>query len=86
LGEQSTILQQDYRLLLDNKYSAPGNVDKSESEVIGPSRWRIDEAPQEQWVSVDSAIKYVTLLRDATRDPAIKANAEKTLAILGRYR
>jgi hypothetical protein len=78
-------VRQNYKLIFDNDYSsAPtgsGPYDK-----IGPSRWRIDEAPPEQWVSVTTAIKYVNQMRDAARDPAIKANADKTLATLSQYR
>jgi hypothetical protein len=85
-GERGTIVQRDYKLLLDNKYSALGYGDKPATEIVGPSRWRIDETPPEQWVSVSTAIKYLTQMRDSTRELSIKANAEKTLAILSQYR
>jgi hypothetical protein len=85
MGERGTIVQRDYKLLLDNKYMAPAYGDKPPSEFIGPSRWRIDETPPEQWLSINAAIKYVTQMRDSTRDLAVKGNADKSLAILNRY-
>jgi hypothetical protein len=84
MGERGTIVQRDYKLVLDNKYLAPGTEGRPASEFIGPSRWRIEEAPPEQWVSVGTSIKYVTQMRDATRDPMLKQNADKSLAILAR--
>jgi hypothetical protein len=86
MGDRGTVVQRDYKLLLDNKYTAPAYGDKPASEFIGPSRWRIEEAPPAQWVSVATAIRYVTQVRDTTKDAVIRDNAAKTLAILGRYR
>src|SRR6266567_1961749 len=77
------LVRQDYKLIFDNKYP-PGNGGPYDG--IGPSRWRIEEAPAEQWISVNAAIRYVTQIRDTTTDPEIKQNAEKTLASLSRYR
>lgn len=74
--------QRDYKLLLDNKYSVPPECGKPSTEFAGPSRWRIEEAPPEQWVSVATAINYGTQMRNASRDPSIRENADKTLAIL----
>lgn len=83
LGERGTIVQRDYKLLLDDQYVAPAYSGQSAAgEFAGPSRWRIEDAPPEQWVSVTIAIKYVTQMRDSTRDPLIKANADKSLSIL----
>lgn len=79
-------MKQAYKLLLDNKYSAPAYGDKQETEFVGPSRWPIDDTPPEQWVWVTTAIKYVTQMRDPTRDLSIRANADITLAILAHYR
>jgi hypothetical protein len=79
-------VRQDYKLIFDNDYSSASAGSGAPSHVIGPSRWRIEEAPPQQWVSVATAIKYATQMRDATRDPAIRENADKTLATLSRYR
>jgi hypothetical protein len=47
-------------------------------------RWRIDaEFPiPVLWLSRTTAIRYVTEMREKSNDPAVKANADKTLAIL----
>jgi hypothetical protein len=80
------LIRQDYKLLFDNKYVLHGRGNSAPNEIVGPSRWRIEEAPAEQWISVNAAIRYVTQMRDAATDPVIKDNAEQTLAALSRYR
>jgi len=42
----------------------------------------IAESPSEQWITVSTAIRYVTEMRDKTSDPAMKQNANATLAKL----
>jgi len=85
-GASGTAVRQNYKLIFDNDYSSVPNTSNDPYARIGPSRWRIDGAPDEQWVSIATAIKYVTQMRDLTPDPAIRANADKTLAILAHYR
>lgn len=89
MGPTGSIVPQDYTLVLDNKYSTPGVGNTPVHEFVGPSRWRIEEPPAEQWISVSAAIRYVTEIHDATRDASIREirdNAEKTLALLsGSY-
>jgi hypothetical protein len=84
-GGSGSAVRQSYKLIFDNDYSSL-STGSAPYDKIGPSRWRIEEDPPEQWVSVATAIRYITQMRDATRDPSIKANADKTLAILARYR
>jgi hypothetical protein len=79
-------VREDYTLVLSNLYSLPGVGGKAPQEVIGPSRWRIEASTAEQWISLDAAIRCVTQMREAATDPVLKANADKTLAILARYR
>lgn len=56
-------------------------------EFTGPLAWRIYRFdPSEPWISLDTAIRYVTEMRDKTTDPAIKKNADETLAILLKLR
>ena len=81
-----SLVRQDYKLLFDDKYVLPGRGNAPPDEITGPSRWRIEEVPTEQWISVNAAIRYVTQMRDATSDPVIKKNAEKTLDTLGGFR
>lgn len=85
-GANGSTVRQNYKLLFDNDYSAVAGTGNDPYAKIGPSRWRIEQTSDEQWVSVATAIKYVTQMRDSTRDPSIKANADKTLAILAQYR
>jgi hypothetical protein len=56
----------------------------SEKEVSGPPEWRIEGSPTIRWASRDAAIRYVIAMRDKTADPAIKNNADRTLARLKR--
>jgi hypothetical protein len=77
------IAREDYHLILNDKYSLRSNPAK---EFVGPSRWQITDAHPQQWISVDAAIRYVTETRNATSDPALRQNADKTLAALARYR
>jgi hypothetical protein len=53
-------------------------------ESSQPRAWRIEsEFPfPVWWFSKATAIRYVTETRDKSNDPAVKANADKTLAIL----
>lgn len=58
-----------------------------EKKPTGATAWRI-EGPQTQgppplpWTTVNTAIRYVLEMRDKTTDPAIKKNANHTLAKL----
>ena len=80
------IVREKFRLLFDNKYSVPARDNVPAKEFIGPSRWRIEDASAEQWLTVNAAIRYVEKMRDATTNSAVRSNAEKTLAILAHYR
>jgi hypothetical protein len=81
-----TIVRENFRLLFDNRYSLPARGNVPAQEFIGPNRWRIVDAPREQWLTVDAAIRYVQRMRDITLDPGITENAEETLDNLSRYR
>ena len=75
-----------FDLVLTGKHwelNQDGGVGK---EVTGPPEWRIDCSERALWVDVDAAIHYVTQLRDKTIDPAIKKNADQTLAKLLKLR
>jgi hypothetical protein len=50
--------------------------------VEGPPRWRMNSPGETENVGVDAAIRWVTEMRDNSSDPAIRYNAERTLAIL----
>lgn len=77
-----------YTLRLSRKYWET-EPDGSLKEMRGPLAWRIlnDQAlPPTPWVNLVVATRYVRHVRDTTKDSAIKANAEKTLAALNRFR
>ena len=71
-----------YSLALSNKYLLPRRGGKPAQEFAGPNRWKITAAPSELWISVNTAIPYVTDMRDKTADPVIKQNAKQTLVEL----
>lgn len=75
-------VREGYTLALSNKYSLPGANGKPAQELIGPSRWKVADSPPEQWITLNTAIRYVTEMRDRAADPVIKTNAEQTLAKL----
>lgn len=79
------VIGQDYKLVLSDKYSFPARNTIPPREFTGPSRWRIDQAPAEQWISVTAAIRYLTEMEQTTNDAVMKNNAEKALAALAKY-
>ena len=46
--------------------------------------WKIDEAPRVRAADVPAAIKYVEKVREESKDPIIRSNADKTIAALKR--
>ena len=51
------------------------------------SAWLIDGAqPQEMYLPVDIAIRWVSQLRDKTSDPKIRKNSDQTIAAIRPYR
>jgi hypothetical protein len=52
----------------------------------GPGQWRIEGPVPEPHLTVDTAIRYVAELRASVKDPAIRRNADNTLAALKRLR
>ena len=55
-------------------------------EVWDVRKWRIKDLERRPLITLDPAIRYVTESRDKSDDPVIKRNADRTLAILGKYR
>ena len=72
-------------LLLSEKHwqIAPDGTVK---ELDGPVAWRIENTFFEPFITLDTAIRYVTQTRDKTDNPVIKKNAARTLAILRNYK
>ncbi len=72
-------------LLLSGKHwqiAADGTV----KELDGPLAWRIEDTFFEPFITLETAIRYVTEGRDKTADPIIKKNAARTLSILKYYK
>jgi hypothetical protein len=76
----------DYTLVFSEKHWETSPDGESTKESTGPAAWRIEEYPPEPWITIDTAIRYVTQMRENSTDPVIKKNAEQTLAILKRYK
>ena len=57
-------------------------VDNRVEEINGPIQWRIEGALTARTASRAAAIRYLTGKYEKSTDPALKANAEKTIAIL----
>lgn len=70
-----------YELVLTGTHweSAPDR--RTLREVSGEPEWRI-EKEGDIWLTVDTAIRYLSHVRDTTSDPAIKRNADRSLATL----
>jgi hypothetical protein len=51
-------------------------------EGEGRLEWKIDGHQIEPRITVETAKRYVTELRDTTKDPVVKKNADRTLASL----
>ncbi|MGH9794652.1 MAG: hypothetical protein ACRD5G_07765 [Candidatus Acidiferrales bacterium] len=55
---------------------------KTLREASGDPQWRIETFQPTQWITVDAAIRYVNDLHEKSKDPIIKQNANRTLAVL----
>jgi hypothetical protein len=53
-----------------------------QSDKVGEPKWRIEGSAPEPHITVASALKYVTELRDKTKDVLTRKKAEKTIAVL----
>jgi hypothetical protein len=54
-------------------------------ETKGAPEWKIDGPPDDQFTTVNTAIRYVLEKRDSATDSTMKDNADNTLTILKRY-
>jgi hypothetical protein len=72
-------------LLLSEKHWQIG-PDGTVKELDGPVAWRIEDTLFEPFITLDTAIRYVSQTLDKTTDPVIKKNAARTLVILRNYK
>jgi hypothetical protein len=77
-----------YDLVLADRYWELKRDGSTGAELTGPAEWRIASIAggNGPWITVDTAIRYVEEKRDKTSDPAIKKNADATLAALRRQK
>lgn len=73
-----------YKLVLTDRHSGIAS-DRKASDVNTPREWRIEKEPTTIFLTLNTAIKYLTQVRDSTDDPAIKKNAEQSIAELKRH-
>jgi hypothetical protein len=76
-------LRSFYTLVLTDTYWI--RTTDSNREAHGPNKWKIVKFQSQQVVSVATAIRYIRQVREQTKDPAVRANADRSLSILGRY-
>jgi hypothetical protein len=63
-------------------YGPDGKTLVDKKEVTGQTVWRIEASPHPPWTTVNGAIRYVLEVSQKTADPAVRKNAEATLAEL----
>lgn len=51
-----------------------------------PVGWRIEDAPFEPLVTLDTAMRYAKQVSDKSTEPIVKRNATRTLSILNYYK
>ncbi len=66
------------------KIYAPDGKTVVEKRPVGYRVWQIQGSPGPPLTTANTAIRYVLEMRDKTTDPAIKKNADQTLAKLSR--
>lgn len=71
-----------FDLVLTDKHWEVNRDGGRSKELTTPPQWLIDCAERELWVNLDAATHYVKDMRDKTRDPGVKKNADEVLAKL----
>lgn len=75
-----------YYILLKTDVHWEIAMDGSVKQLSGPYAWRIENPSFAPLLTLNTAIRYVTVSRDKTSDPTIRKNADRTLSILRRYK
>jgi hypothetical protein len=73
-----------YDLVLTSKHWEFTPDHRTLREVSGEPEWRI-EKDGDIWLAADTAIRYLSQVRDTATDSVIKKNAEQSLATLRRH-
>lgn len=77
-------LGREYDLVLTDTYWEFTAARDSLRESKGPPEWRIETFEFEQWVTIETAIRYLTGLRDESSSELTRRNAETSIAALRR--
>jgi hypothetical protein len=73
------------KLVLTSKHWELAPDHRTPREVSGPPEWRFEKESNYVYLTVETAIRYLSQVRDTTTDPVIKKNAEQSLATLRRH-
>jgi hypothetical protein len=79
-------LERVYDLVLADTHWEIGPGLEPARAVKGTPEWRIETFEREPWVSAEAAIGYLTRLRKESRIDAVRANADRSIAILRKAR
>jgi hypothetical protein len=63
-------------------FKSDGKTITGREDRPGPMEWQIKDSPGLPWTTVNTAVRYVLEMREKTDDPAIKKNADQTIAKL----
>ena len=75
-----------YNLVLTDRHWELGAERGEAKEVKGSPEWLIEGFQPWLWITVDTALRYLTELRDKASDRGIKENADRSIAALKRLR
>lgn len=79
-------LSVSYSVVLTDRFSELKPNGQKPIEVTNGPEWRIENFQAGLLIDVQTAIRYVTEIRDKSNDPVIKKNAAATLAILKKLK
>ncbi|HEY3770429.1 MAG TPA: hypothetical protein VGN44_17280 [Candidatus Angelobacter sp.] len=74
-----------YKVVLSDKHWELGADKKTLHEVTGSPAWRIDEAGNTIWLTLDTAVQYLSGLRDKSKSLQFKKDVNKAIALLKRH-
>ena len=72
------------QLVLTNKHWEFAPDHRTLKEVGNAPEWRLEKESNYVYLTVGTAIRYLSQIRDSTTDPVIKKNADRTLEVLRR--
>jgi hypothetical protein len=77
--------QADYTLYLTDTHWELEPDGTTIKEVTGPLEWKLEGPPYDPRITVDTAIRYMTEMRQKSTDPTFRRNAAKTLTALKAF-